>query len=149
MRYPYRPLSNPTLTLVESLESQGYTEQRDAFIYLTELGADGASAFLVRFVAKIPLAISGLSFKHLGHLPTELIFNAFPLHGEPGSCLDVFVIEPFIHCIDGDPCSRCNLGRVEVWLWSACHVPNEYGAQLVFTANIIEHGVILKLEEEC
>ena len=26
------------LTLVESLESQGYTEQRDAFIYLTELG---------------------------------------------------------------------------------------------------------------
>ena len=26
------------LTLVESLENQGYTEQRDAFIYLTELG---------------------------------------------------------------------------------------------------------------
>ena len=26
------------VTLVESLESQGYTEQRDAFIYLTELG---------------------------------------------------------------------------------------------------------------
>ena len=36
---PISSVNQPdVLTLVESLENQGYTEQRDAFIYLTELG---------------------------------------------------------------------------------------------------------------